>query len=426
MTIGAQTTQISADHVWGAYYQDLIRTVAGCLDAEKQVVTLAEKAMPIDLGSADPEIAANYAFEAGNVLPAWNPETAAPDGLLCAYSAFLDNIDLGNVSDPDLRHRIHSARLNYQIANKNFATVRSQAVVAWIQHKLTEPGISFAAFAKRHFPLFTLAGQFLRGADSEFEAIMFEAYGAGYSDIADARLKCGIISGAAAVDTQTPFNMAVKRCISSQAASGDLLPEVFQATSPAAPLSTFVPIFKVDGFAPAYAEWQANSVHGVVAETITIAGGPLVSPSACPWPPAGGKQLGDFLKMTVVGADTSDPQPAINTWSHDFSVTVLFTGLDTFSVTPGEWYDPRMVKTYKDRLLPTAPRLFGEGGPMALLPTAVIIGFEPSIVISLENSDYQRFKRRCQAHLTTSVDIGHFQHRQPFAVGTVQSVERPL
>jgi hypothetical protein len=77
-----------------------------------------------------------------------------------------------------------------------------------------------------------------------------------------------------------------------------------------------------------------------------------------------------------------------------------------------------LVETYKDRLLPTAPRLFGEGGPMALLPTAVIIGFEPSIVISLENSDYQQFKRRCQTQLTTSVDVG------PFRIGSRSRSER--
>jgi hypothetical protein len=121
--------------------------------------------------------------------------------------------------------------------------------------------------------------------------------------------------------------------------------------------------------------------------------------------------------MTFNGSGPGDAHP-VNTWSHDFSITVLFTGLDTFRITPGEWYDTRLVETYKDRLLPTAPRLFGDGAPRALLPAAVIIGYEPSIVLRLENSDYQRLKRRFQARLTASVDVG------PFSIGTGPLSER--
>jgi hypothetical protein len=408
MTTTGQSTQISTDQVWVAYYHKLIETVAGSLDPERQAVTLAGKALVADFGNDDPAVAANYIFEAGNMLPAWSADTAPPEGLLCSYAAFLDNIDLGGIVDPDLHSRLHSARTNYNIANKNLAVVRSQAVAAWIQHRQIEPEIGFTAFVKGNFPLYTLAGQFLRGADSEFEALMFEAYGTGYSAIADARNKCGITAGAAATDVPTLYNMPVKRSLSSLATSGGVLPNT-SPPPPTAQVTTYAPGYRLDGFSAAYSRWQSNKARGIVAETITVTGGsPTGQWSNCPWPPAGGKFLGDFFKVGTDGALPGRVQP-VNTRCPDFSISVSFAGLDTFGITPGGWYDGRIVEKYKNRLLPTAPRLIGKGGSLSLLPTALIIGFVPSIVMKLENSDYNAFKGRCQARVANSLKIGPFR-----------------
>jgi len=118
MTTTGQSTQISTDPVWAAYYHNLIKTVAGSLDPATQAVSLAARAMVTDLGNSDPAIAANYIFETANMRPAWSPESAPPEGLLSSYAAFLDNIDLGGDIDPVLRSRLNSARINYNIANK--------------------------------------------------------------------------------------------------------------------------------------------------------------------------------------------------------------------------------------------------------------------------------------------------------------------
>lgn len=408
MTTTGQSTRISADRVWAAYYQSLIQTVAGSVDPATQVVSLAERACATDLGNPDPAIAANYIFETGNALPAWNPESAPPEGLLCSYAAFLDNIDLGEIADTGLRSRLDAARANYHTANKNFAAVRSHAVSAWIESRQIEPPIDFSAFVKCHFPLYTLAGQALRGADSDFEALMFQAYGPEYSAIADARSKCGISSGAAATDMPTPYNMAVKKCASS-IAPVNYLPGASPHPAHDRPFPTYAPAFRLDGFAAAYAEWQSNSSNGLTIETITIAGNTLANQWADqPWPPAGGKFRGDFFKIDVSDSISGIPQP-INTLTSDFSVSIGFAGLDTFSISPGEWYDGRIVQAYKNRLLPTAPPLFGEGGGMALLPTAVIVGFQPSIVITLARSDYARIKNR--TYSAASINIG------PFTIG---------
>lgn len=432
MTTTGQIKQISNDHVWENYYQNLIKTVAGSLDPAKQAVTLAGSALVTDLGNSDPAIAANYVFETANLMPAAGAESAPPDGLLCAYAAFLDNIDLGEVADTDLRYRLNSARINYNIANKNFATVRAQAVAAWIRCRQIDPNIGFNVFVKGNFPLYTLAWQFLRGADSEFEALMFEAYGIGYSDIADARNKCGISAGAGAMDRPTPYNMAVKRCVDSF--EGNLLTEA-PLPPPCDPVPTFTPTFRIDGFSPAYSEWRSNSSSRVVAETVIVSGAQNARRSEYPWPPAGGKPFGDFFKVGTGESASVDLWP-VNARSPHFSVTVNFSGLNTFSVTPGQWFDHGLVDAYKNRLLPTAPRLFGEGGSMALLPTAVIVGFEPMVVLTLDSSDYRMFKDRCSARANASLKIGPFgfdgvgktgiEFDDERSVITVRASEKPL
>ena len=273
MTTTGQSTRILADRVWAAYHRSLIQTVANSIDPETQAVTLAERAETADFGNTDPAIAASYVFETGNTLLAWDPRTTPPEGLLYSYAAFLDNIDLGEVADPGLRSQLDAAKGKYRVANKNFADVRSQAIAAWIESRQTEPSIDFASFVKGHFPLFTLAALALRGADIEFEALMFQAYGTKYSAIADARNKCGISTGAAAMDRPTPYNMAVKRCAQSMipAAGGSFREEIIPICS-TKPVPTFAPVYRLDGFAEAYAEWRENSDERFAAETLHLTG----------------------------------------------------------------------------------------------------------------------------------------------------------
>jgi hypothetical protein len=406
MTMTGQSTRILADRVWAAYYRSLIQTVANSIDPETQAVTLVEKAETADFGNADPAIAASYVFETGNTLLAWDPRTTPPEGLLYSYAAFLDNIDLGEVGDAGLRSQLDAAKGKYRVANKNFADVRSQAIAAWIESRQTEPSIDFASFVKGHFPLFTLAALALRAADIEFEALMFQAYGTKYSAIADARNKCGITTGAAAMDRPTPYNMAVKRCAQSMVPVGNSSREEIIPICSTRPVPTFAPVYRLEGFAEAYAEWRENSDAGLAAETLRLTGNSNNDLHDYPWPPSGGKTPGDFFKM---GERDSIPGPRINTRSAYFSVTIDFAGLDTFSVAPGEWFDRGIVETYRQRTSHAAPRFFREGGPAGLLPIAVIAGFAPSIDITMDRSDYVSFKARYHALPNSLFTIGPFR-----------------
>ncbi len=128
------------------------------------------------------------------------------------------------------------------------------------------------------------------------------------------------------------------------------------------------------------------------------------------WSASDAASFGDFFTITAQGSASSQTQN-VNTQSSNFSISVMFTGLAAISIFPGQWYDGGIVETYKDQLLASAPQFFGEGGSMGLLPTRLILGFEPTITVQLENTDYSSFKNAFQAQATASVGIG------PFSIG---------
>lgn len=408
MTTTGQSTRILADRAWAAYHRSLIQTVASSIDPATQAVTLADMAEAADLGNPDPAIAASYVFETGNTLLTWDPRTTPTEGLLYSYAEFLDNIDLGEVGDSRLRSQLDAARGKYRVANKNFADVRSQATAAWIESRQTEPPIDFASFVKGHFPLFTLAALALRDADIEFEALMFQAYGTQYSAIADARNKCGITTGAAAIDRATPYNMAVKRCAQSMVAAGNSSREDILPFCSSRPVPTYAPAYRLDGFAEAYAEWRENNDARVTAETLHLTGNSNEDLHDYPWPPSGGKTPGDFLKIGERELD-SIPGLRVNTRSPNFSVAIDFAGLDTFSIAPGEWFDRRVVEAYRGTASHAEPRFFRKGGPAGLLPIAVIVGFAPSVRITMDRPDFAGFKARHQALPVSLFTIGPFR-----------------
>ena len=410
---------ISTMDVWKKYYASLTTLVAGEFDGNKQAISFAGNTLMIDIGNADPAVSNQNVFSAGNVLPAWDPCYSPQGGLLSTYRVFLDNINLGGDINPNLQSQINIAQQDYNAAQTNFSSatgVQAQAIAAWTQYKAINPTIDFPTYVQNQFPLYLTAKQDLQGKESKLQGLLIQAYGAGYSVIADARNYCSSTAGAAAIDMQNPFNMAVKTGSSAPAGSGaPVLPG--QASMPVGSslISSFAPAFSLDGFTTIFQEWQAKSVAGQQdAGPIKVTG----NSGAGDWNNYGwaasagaGASFADFFSFSAAGSAQSDTQ-TINTQSSDFSLAVKFTGLQAVPINPGKWYDGGIVETFKDKLLPTAPAFFGEGGSMGLLPTSLIIGFEPTITLTLSNADYDSVKSQYQAQATASLNIG------PFSIGS--------
>jgi hypothetical protein len=406
---------ISTMDVWQKFYQSLAELVAGpgAFNSNTQALSFAGNTLLVDLADADPTISNMNIFNCGNVLPAWSPNYTPQGGLLSAYTTFLDNINLGGSINPNLQSQINNAAAAMSTSQNNFITVQGQAITAWKQAQQINPGLPFNTFVQNQFPVYIQAKNDLLGKTSSWQSLMVQAYGAGYEVVANARNACSSTSGAAAIDMQNTFNMAVKSGSTAPAGSG---PAVLPGQTPPAPasalVSSFAPAYGLNGFTAIYQEWQQNSVaNKQTGGPITVSG----SSGAQSWDNYGwsaslAASFSEFFTFTAGGSAAKQTQN-LNTQSSQFSLDVMFTGLDTVPINPGQWYDGGIVETFKNKLLASAPQFFGQGGSMGLLPTALILGFEPTITLSLENSDYNSFKSTYQAQATASLNIG------PFSIG---------
>jgi hypothetical protein len=347
--------------------------------------------------------------------PCYTPQ----GGLLSTFTVFLDNIDLGGDPNPNLQSQINIAMAAYNASQANFtgATgVQSQAIAAWKQYQAIQPTIDFNTFVQSQFPLYLSAKSDLLAKESALQSLMIQCYGAGYSVIASARNHCSSTAGAAAIDMQNPFNMVVSTGSVVPAGSGPaVLPGQAPAPAPSALIKSFAPAFALSGFTQIFQEWQTMSAKGVQSYgPISVTGDSGAGDwNNYGWAASAGAtaSFDEFFTFSAQGSAKSDTQ-TVNTQSSKFSIEVMFTGLATVPIQPGEWYDGGIVETFKNKLLATAPQFFGEGGSMGLLPTSLIIGFEPKITMTLENSDYASFKNQYQAQATASLDIG------PFSIGS--------
>lgn len=406
---------ISTMDVWQKFYQSLAELVAGpgAFNSSTQAISFAGNTLLVDLADADPTISNMNIFNCGNVLPAWSPNYTPQGGLLSTYTTFLDNINLGGSINPNLQSQINNASTAMTAAQSNFTTVQGQAIAAWQQAQQINSGLTFNTFVQSQYPVYIQAKNALLAATSQWQSLMVQAYGAGYSVIANARNACSSTSGAAAIDMQNTFNMPVKSGSTAPAGSG---PAVLPGQTPPPPASaliaSFAAAYGLDGFTAIYQQWQTNSVNNVQSGgPITVSG----SSQAQSWDNYGwsaslAASFTDFFTFSAGGSASSQTQ-TVNTQSSQFSIDVMFTGLNTVQINPGQWYDSGIVETYKSKLLASAPQFFGQGGAMGLLPTALILGFEPTITLTLENSDYSSFKSTYQASATASLNIG------PFSIG---------
>ncbi|MFL6709414.1 MAG: hypothetical protein ACJ8HI_14520 [Massilia sp.] len=409
---------ITTMDVWKKYYASLTTLVAGPqFDASKQVISFAGNTLMIDIANADPLISNANIFNAGNVLPAWDACYTPQGGLLSTYSVFLDSIDLGGDINPNLQSQINQAQTAYNNAQANFTGpngVQAQAITAWKQYQAIAPTIDLPTFVQSQFPLYLSAKSGLSGAESTLQGLLIKAYGAGFQVIATARNRCSSTAGAAAIDMQNAFNMGIKTGSVAPAGSGaPVLPGQTPPPSPSALISSYAPAFSLNGFTTIFQQWQADSAAGIQnGGPIKVSGGSGAGDwNKSGWSTSARASFTEFFSFSASGSAHSDTQ-SVNTQSDKFSLEVRFTGLQSVPINPGQWYDGGIVKEFKNRLIKSAQPFFGENGALGLLPTSLIVGFEPTITVTLENSDYQSLKSQYQANATASLDIG------PFSIGS--------
>lgn len=191
-------------------------------------------------------------------------------------------------------------------------------------------------------------------------------------------------------NASTPFNMPAKT--GTPSAPG--------TPSPVSVPTVYLPAYQLDsGFRSKYQEWQAASVAGQ-----TSAGGVIrfsSTSNTAPAPSATMKRLvattppaalPDFIRVLPSAASRllsstgsgqafalAAPQATVAA-SSDCSIEVAFTGLATFALNPGRWFNQAALRLFADQLSAAdQARYFGGAGVLARRIFQVVLGFEPSV-----------------------------------------------
>jgi hypothetical protein len=405
-------TDIKTEDLWKNWMGALQATVLGGKIGKGQQFSAASTTLNVDLANSDPDITNYSIYGIGDVVPVAGPSYAPASGVLASYATFLDWIDLGGDQNPNLDSQINIAAEELNSAQENFNKVQEKAGTQFANYLKIHPGVVFEDWAGQNYPAYQEAYNALTGADAQYNSLMIQKYGAGYSVLQNARNKVSALNGAQNILSQNAYNMKVKVGTIAPPGSQKVLAGGDNPTKPDNLKSTFQPSYTLDSsFRQKFAEWQAASVKktgGKVSISVS-AKTQTYSYDQFGWDASiKASWIAEFFRIFAEGS-TSGERVNINTSNKDFSLSIEFTGLGTFGISPGLWWDHgSLISTYK-KLKPEAPDFFGETGSLARFPYQIVVGFEPTIKLKMEANDYKETKKSWQAKATASIGIGPFR-----------------
>jgi hypothetical protein len=403
------------DDLWQQYAKQIIEIAAPQFDPTKQQLSIASSTLAVDLGNADPAMANNYAFEIGNTIPAAGPAYVPGSGLLTAYRLFLDSVGLGGTPDPNIDAQVNMAAAERAAAQANFSDVQAEAVHAWISFTAIDPNMAFQEYVAEQQPQYSNARNALLQADTRYEQLQTMRYGVAYEVIAEANGETSLDGGAGDLAMPNRFNMPVKSASIAVANAAASLPGQTPEGPASALIPSFAPAFGLDGFSAAYREWQAASAGGARPMSITLDGGsPGSGWTDSGWAIQGESGFGSFLSVWSEVSALQDSQTAFGDTSN-YRMQIDFVGMQAFAISPGQWFDLGLLQAFKPKLSPNAPPLFSAGGALARLPAQAVIGFAPTLTLTMAQPDYAAMRTAFEAPGTAAVGLG------PFTIGSAHS-----
>lgn len=400
--------------LWQRYATALAAQVtSGQFDPNNQVICFASDTLVVDLADADAEISNYNIYTIGNLIPKWSPAYAPGSDLIGSYSSFLNYINLGGDPNPNLDSQINIAAGNLTAANLNFQAQLTASLTGWANAKTAMPTLTWVQYIQQFGAVYTEAKAAVDSAQVAYQNLLQQKSGVDFQSLLNAQSRVGFTGGARDTVTANQYNMEAK--VGAQAPLGSTT--VLPGQTPAAPSSSLTEIllaaYDLDGFTTKYQEWQTNSINNQTGATISVSGTSVASQfSDYGWSASlDASVFGDFFSLFASGSASGE---TIKTsWqSTNFGLTVSFTGLGSFNIGATSWFQPSFIQMYRDKLYAGAPSFFGENGALSLVPYQLIVGFEPSITLTLNNQDYQDVKTSFQAQASASIGIG------PFRIGT--------
>lgn len=398
--------------LWLKYAETLRSYAASAFDKDKQTFSIAPDNLSVDIGNSNPEITNGYIYDIGNIVPA-NSLSYIPESYLASsYSIFLDSIDLKGDPNPNLDNLIDDAAAELSESQDNFGNVQDKAIEKYNKYKKIDDSITFDNYVKENYPVYIDARTDLVGKRSNWYSLMTQKYGEGFQVLKSAIDKVNPTDGALNSTRSNSYNMVCEVGTIAPHGSKPSLPGG-TTEKPKEELKTiYYPFYGLEGFTTKYKEWQNDSVHHKIACKFTITSSSKTSNmSEFGFDASAKLNLSKpFFSYSLSGSAKSEfKELKCDLQSEDFSIEISYTGLGTFNIRPGVWFDQGIVKTYHNSIKADSPDFFGPEGSLARRPYAIVVGFEPHVKLTLNSSNYSMFKSNFQANATACFKIGPFK-----------------
>jgi len=404
---------IHSDQIWSKFYEQITQVAVPNFDKSKQVISIAGTTLNADVINADPDISNSNIYDIGNLLPAASPTYAPGGDLITSYSLFLQNIDLGGDPNPALDSKINIAATELNTSQANFSTVQAAAYTQYGTYKtVINPTYTgdFDTWANTNYPTYGAAKSNLNGTMANYDGLMTQKYGAGYSTLQAAQMAVSAITGAKSLISPNPYNMAVKVGFVAPAGSVTVLLGQTNPTLPSALKSTFRPAYNIGGGLPGtFSAWQTASVDNNFPVSVKLSGNfSSGNYSDFGWSESVQASYRSWFSVKV-NQQASYSAVSQNWDQSSFDCEISFNGMQQFPITPdANWYSPGMIQNYKDKLLSTSPQFFGEGGSLNVIPSSVLLGYGLKIKIKIDNASYSSLQTAFRQSASVSVGVGPF------------------
>src|SRR5450830_179558 len=186
------------------------------------VFSAASVARAVNLNATDPGVTNFGVYSLGDIVPSNSPAyNPAPSGFVTSYTQFLDWIDLGGDSNPNLQSQLNialdgdgGATPGLNAVQAGYNTVYSAAAAQYVLQKQAAATVGdtiapFKSWVLTNYPQYAAAKNQLDGAQSKVDQLSNQLYGPGYQQVQLARQITGINGGAQDPTTQNAYNMQV-------------------------------------------------------------------------------------------------------------------------------------------------------------------------------------------------------------------------
>lgn len=386
---------LSVTELWQYYAVELLQLAFGknfnhthsAFDPACHHFTVAGLILAADLGNKDQGIANLNRYLLANNIPAWSLAYTSWSQVFTAYRIFLDFIDLNpeaKASSSTTLQTLHdqlmaelsaSVMTHYSMPAPLSEFMSAQRVVNFLSGRICDNRIPVSLTEVMQGAGRSVPGQQTPNIEklrAQLYPMKLAAYGQFYVSILEAINRCSDTGGAADITGPNQYNMLI-------------------TTDPATGYHSYAPGFTIPGFDEKYQEWLANSTPDRTDATIALNTNSRHVSS---------KWAEDHTDVLLSQVDFF-LHPCVTNYylqQSGYEFELSFTRLGVFQLLPGAWFDLHLLEAYKASLPANAPRFFGPGGSLSLLPSLAILCLEPELKMRwAEPQSYKRVKAICQA-----------------------------